>query len=115
MGKIIEITALTLKRLENYHQVIDNELKDARKLQWTNMTLDHMQTCDVAVKKADHIAAAVGYANLLFKIQNGLISERALFGEQLLLNILVPLLNELRIPIVMIDAPEQTSESSLSN
>jgi hypothetical protein len=115
MGKIIEITALTLKRLENYHQVIDNELKDARKLQWTNMTLDHMQTCEVAVKKADHIGAAVGYANLLFKIQNGLISERALFGEQLLLNILVPLLNELRIPIVMIDAPEQTSESSLSN
>ncbi|MGE4543183.1 MAG: hypothetical protein AB7D06_03635 [Pedobacter sp.] len=115
MRRVVEITALTLKRLQNYRQVVDNELHHAHKRQWMEMTLESMQACEVAVKKSDRIGAAVGYASVQFRIQNGLTHDRSLYGEPLLVNGLVGLLRELCIPVVMIDTPERTPESMLSN
>lgn len=111
MRKIIEITALTLKRLQNCQQVVDKELQSAHKLQWMEMTLDRMQEYEVARQKADRVGAAVGYASFLFRVQNGLTPPRILYGEQVLRNNLLDLLSELRIPVVMIAVSEQKSET----
>jgi hypothetical protein len=75
------------------------------------MTLDRMQEYEVARIKADHIGAAVGYASFLFRVQNGLTPARILYGEQVLRNTLLDLLNELHIPVVMIAVSEQKPES----
>lgn len=111
MRKIIEITPLSLKRLQNYQQVVEKELKSAHKLQWMEMTLDRMQEYEAAGKKADRVGAAVGYASFLFRVQNGLTPARILYGEQVLRNTLLDLLKELHIPVVMIAVSEQKPES----
>jgi hypothetical protein len=111
MRKIVEITALTLKRLQNYQQVVDRELKNANKLQWMEMTLDRMQEYEAASKKSDRVGAAVGYASFLFRVQNGLTPPRVLYGEQVLRNNLLDLLTELRIPVVMMEIAEEKCET----
>jgi hypothetical protein len=114
MRKIVEITVLTLKRLQNYEQVVVRELKDAHKLQWMEMTLDRMEEFEVARRKVDRVIAAVGYASFLFRVQNGLSPARVLYGEQVLRNNLLDLLTELRIPVVMMEVSGQKNETANS-
>jgi hypothetical protein len=116
MRKIIGITALTLKRLQNYQKVVDRELKNANKLQWTEMALDQRQEYEAACKKADRIDAAVGYAGFLFRVQNGLAPARIFYSEreQVLRNDLVDLLNELLIPVVMMKIAEEMPDTANS-
>ncbi len=105
MRQIVEITPVTLKRLQNYGQVAENKTKIAHKKQWMSMTLESMQEYQEALKHSDHAAAVVGYASFLFRVQNGMTPPRILYGEQLLRNTLVHLLKELNISIVLVEVP----------
>lgn len=113
MRKVIEITPLTLKRLQNYEQVVVNELKGAYKLQWMEMTLERMQEFQEVKQRADRIGAATAYASFLFRVQNSMTPDRMLYGEYFLRNGLLGLLDELKIPVVMVETPEEPSESSV--
>lgn len=113
MRKVIEITALTLKRLKNYEQVLVNEMKGAYKLQWMEMTLERMEQFQDIKQKADRIGAATAYAGFLYKVQNGLTPDRILYGEHFLRNGLLSLLKELQIPVVMVDTPEEPAETTV--
>lgn len=110
MRQMLEITPLTLKRLRNYGQVVENSTKLAHKKQWMTMTLESMQEYQRVLKTSDHAAAVVGYASFLFRVQQGMAAPRALYGEQVLANSLVKLLTELQVPIVMIEVPEEEPE-----
>jgi hypothetical protein len=114
MRQMIEITPMTLKRLQNYHQVVDNELKKAHKLQWMEMTLDRMKEYQEVLHRADHVGAAVGYASFLFRVQNGMTPARILYGEQVLRNTLLELMKMLRISVVMIAVTEEEPETANS-
>jgi hypothetical protein len=111
MRHIIEINPTTLKRLQNYQAVVENERKNAHKNQWMELTLERMQEYQVAHKKADHVNAVVGYASFLFRVQNGMSPPRALYGEQILRNALVELMAELHISIRMVEMPEPVPET----
>ncbi|MEZ4600083.1 MAG: hypothetical protein R2940_09900 [Syntrophotaleaceae bacterium] len=112
MKKYIEISTTTLKRLQNYQQVVENERRKAHKHQWMEMTLVRMEEYQQVQKKSDHANAVVGYASFIFRIQNGLTPPRTLYGEQILRNALVSLLEELEIPIKMIEVPETETVNS---
>lgn len=105
MRKIVEITPVTLRRLRNYGQVAENKTKMVHKKQWMTMTLESMQDYQEVLKDSDFASGVVGYASLLFRMQNGLTPPRILYGEQLLRNNLVHLLKELHIPIVLVEVP----------
>lgn len=107
MRQIVEITPVTLRRLKNYGQVAENKMKVAHRKQWMTMTLESMQEYQEALKYSDYAAAVVGYASFLFRVQNGMMPPRILYGEQLLRNSLVHLLKELHIPIVLVDVVEE--------
>ncbi len=107
MRKIIEISPIMLKRLQNYQQVVENERKAAHQSQWMEMTLDKMENYQVIHKKSDHINAVVGYASFLFRVQNGMSPPRTLYGELYLRNALVELMEELSIPIKMVNSPAE--------
>lgn len=113
MRQIVEITPVTLKRLRNYRQVAENQMKTAHKKQWMTMTVESMQEYEQARKHADHASAVVGYASFLFRVQNGMTPPRILYGEQLLRNTLVQLLKELHIPIVLVVAPAAEHETAV--
>lgn len=107
MRRIVEITPLTLKRLKNYRQVAENKTKAAHKAQWMTMTVDSMSDYQDALKYSDHASAVVGYASFLFRVQNNMTPPRILYGEQLLRNSLVKLLNELHIPVTFVEVEEE--------
>ena len=106
MRQIVEITPVTLKRLQNYGRVAENKMKKAHKKQWMTMSMESMQEYEETLKYSDHAGAVVGYASFLFRVQNGMTPPRILYGEQLLRNTLVHLLRELHIPIVLVDVIE---------
>jgi len=103
--QIVEITPVTLRRLRNYGQVAENKTKMAHRKQWMTMTLESMQEYQEALKHSDRASAVVGYASFLFRVQNGMMPPRILYGEQMLRNTLVHLLKELHIPIVLVEVP----------
>ena len=107
MRKIIEISPIMLKRLQNYQQVVENERKTAHQNQWMEMTLDKMEKFQVIQKRSDHINAVVGYASFLFRVQNGMTPPRTLYGELFLRNALVEVMEELHIPIKMVNSPAE--------
>jgi hypothetical protein len=107
MGQLIEVTPLTLKRLQNYQRVVDNETQRAEKLQWIEMTLDRMRECQDARQKSDHIGAVAAYAGFLYRVETGATAYRPLYGEPFLMNALVEVLGELRVPVRLVDVPAE--------
>ncbi|BBO76188.1 hypothetical protein DSCW_36050 [Desulfosarcina widdelii] len=108
--KIIKITQTTMKRLLNYKRVVDKEAKADSKLQWVNMTLENMRLSEASRRKAERIGAIVAYSGIIFKIQNKMIPYRSLDGDYLLYNMLIELMNELKIPIEVIEIDSLTVE-----
>ncbi len=102
MVRIIEITPVTLKRLQNYRRVFDNEMEKAQKLQWMEMTLERMQAFETARERAEQVGAVATYAGFLFRVRTGAMAYRELYGEPLLANALVELLRELGIAVNMV-------------
>jgi len=109
MGQIIEITPLTLKRLLNYQRVVDNETQRAEKVQWIEMTLDRMQEYQAARQKSDHVGAVAAYAGFLFRVETGAMAYRTLYGEPFLMNALVEVLGELKIPVRLVSLPAEAN------
>lgn len=102
MLQIIAITQLTMKRLLNYQRVTEKDANAANKRQWMAMTLDNMRKADARRQAAAHIGAMVAYAGFLFRVQNKTAAYRTLYGEGLLHNGLVALMNTLNIPVNMV-------------
>ena len=99
MHQVIIITPTTMKRLLNYQRVVENEAKTADKTQWMKMTPENMRRSEAGRQKAERIDAIVAYAGMLFRIQNKMMPFRSLHGDDLLHNMLVELMHELRIPV----------------
>ena len=116
MQEIIEITALTMKRLLNYQRVAENQARAANKRQWTAMTLETMRKAEAARQTAAHLGGVVAYAGYLFRVQNQAAAYRTLFADGLLHNGLVELLNTLNINVAMIpvEGGENAGEESAS-
>lgn len=104
MRKLIAITPLTLKRLLNYQRVVDNEAHRAEKAQWIEITLERMEEYQAARQRLDHVAAVAEYAGYLFRVESGEMAYRTFYGEPFLINALVEILDELRIPVKLISA-----------
>ena len=100
---MIDIRQTTMKRLLNYQRVIEKKARDANRLQWTKMTLDNMRFAEAAIQKAGHIGAIVDYSGSLFRIQNRIPPFRLFHDDYHLHNGLVKLMNELGIPINLIN------------
>lgn len=105
MGRLVEITPLTLKRLLNYQRVVDNATQKAQQVQWIEMTLERMQEYQDARQRSDHLAAVTAYAGFLFQVETGVTDYRALYGEPFLANALLRVLGELNIPVNLVNAP----------
>jgi hypothetical protein len=100
----ISITDTILKRLVNYENVMRRKLDSAEKRQWTDMTLENMQEFEKVREQARSIFALAGYGLYLYKVQKGLREATSVYGEPLLHNALVDLLNELNVPVQFIEA-----------
>lgn len=100
----ISITDTILKRLVNYENVMRRKLQTAEKRQWTDMTLENMQEFEKVREQARSIFALAGYCLYLYKVQKGLREAASVYGEPLLHNALVELLNELNVPVQFIEA-----------
>jgi len=105
MGQLVEITPLTLKRLLNYQRVVDNATQKAQRIQWIEMTLERMQDYQNARQRSDHLAAVTAYAGFLFQVETGAINYRTLYGEPFLANALLGVLDELNIPVNLVNVP----------
>jgi hypothetical protein len=106
---IIEITQTTLKRLDNYRAVVEQDRTEADRRQWRVMTHEVMQAAQKAAARADRIGAAFAYAVYLHRLQTGQGYRRDIYGEPLLSQALAALLNELSIeprlvPVTAVDA-----------
>ena len=99
---VIEITDLTLKRLNNYEAVLSKESLEADKLQWRVMTREVMQAAELARTRAREISALVAYARYLNRIQSGRNYPRSIYGEPLLSQALADLLEKLSIERTMV-------------
>jgi hypothetical protein len=94
---IIEITATTLKRLENYAAVVQKECAEAELRQWRVMTLAVMQAAAKARIRSREVGAIAAYAAYLFRRQCGENQPGTVYAEPLLSQGLVSLLQELSI------------------
>jgi len=99
---VIEITDLTLKRLDNYETVLSRAYQEADRLQWRVMTREVMQAADLARTRAREVSAVVAYARYLNRIQIGRDYPRSIYGEPLLCQALADLLEKLSIERTMV-------------
>lgn len=95
----ILITETILQRLVNINNVVQRQCQMAQKRQWRQMTLDNMQACQQAQDKARSHAVLAGYGLYLYRVQKGLRAKRPIYGEPLLHNALLTMMEELRIPV----------------
>jgi len=94
---VIEITDLTLKRLDNYETVLSRAYQEADRLQWRVMTREVMQAAEQAGSRAREVSAVVAYARYLNRLQSGRDYPRSIYGEPLLSQALADLLETLSI------------------
>ena len=112
---VIEITEITLKRLDNYEAVLLKEFQEADKLQWRIMTCEVMQAAEQARRRAREVSAIVAYARYLSRIQSGRNDPRYIYGEPQLSQALADLMLELSIERkIVADGIAETYMSAVS-
>jgi hypothetical protein len=99
LDEIIAISHITMKRLLNYHRVVEIKAKAANKRQWMEMTLENMRKAAKSRQRADLIGATVAYAGHLFRVQKKTVAYRASDCDGLLYNTLIELMNRLGITV----------------
>lgn len=112
MYQTIAITLVALRRLLNYQRVCQNRMKAANKRQWIDMTRGNMLQSEAEKQKSERTCAVAAYAGFLYRVQNQMMPYRALPNEYLLHNALVQLMEELKIPIHMVDVESSDRDAS---
>ncbi len=94
---VLVISDQTLRRLKNYRRVMEQREAEANRRQWMVMTLDVMKEYEKVREEARAVTAAAGYASYLHGVQQGERKECYLYGEPMLHNTLVHLMENLEI------------------
>jgi hypothetical protein len=106
----IRITDTILKRLVNYETVMRQKLQAAEKRQWIDMTLHNMQEYATIKARSQTAFATAGYGLYLYKVQKGLRKAASVYGEPLLHNSLLKLLEEWHVPVRFVECPDEAEE-----
>jgi hypothetical protein len=104
------ITDTVLKRLVNYEKVMRQQLRTAEKRQWIDMTLHNMQEYATIKARSQAAFATAGYGLYLYKVQKGLRKTASVYGEPLLHNSLLKLLEEWHVPVRFVECPDEAEE-----